>query len=221
MTPPQLTSLDLWGEYERLCTQLLRDALASLADHSAQADELKLNRALYGELNRVMFAASTEGAHLPALVNEPRNPPDPAASTRVASELKFPDVAWVYNDPYADEQGFAKRFVVECKRLTQPPGDYARRYVREGIARFVNVEHSYGGGMASGVMVGYLQEVTLDDALARVNGVAAQDGIPPLDVTDRAGEVSAEFEHDVGRPFPVSPFRLIHLWARVGTWPNA
>ena len=91
--------------------------------------------------------------------------------------------------------------------------------MKSGIARFINVEHSYGHGLAS-AMVGYLQEIALDDALARVSAVAAGDGVPPLTARRRDGEASAEFDHNLDRSFPRSPFRLIHIWGRIGTWPG-
>ena len=64
-------------------------------------------------------------------------------------------------------------------------------------------------------MVGYLQELLLDEALVRVNDVATLDLLPPLHELNRNGEASAEFEQILDRPFPLSPFRLTHIWARV------
>ncbi len=157
---------------------------------------------------------------MPALVYEGRNPPDPADSEQTERERKIPDFYWAYYDQYADRGDFRKSFDVECKRLTQPPSVYTRRYVKLGIARFINVEHSYGHGMASGAMVGYLQEIALDSALARVNAVAVGDAIPPLILRGRDSEASAELDQNLDRSFPRSPFRLIHIWARIGDWPS-
>ena len=217
---PQLTSLDLWGKHERLCTQLLRDALAALADHSSSVDELVLNRALFLAIEDVTYDLQVRGEQLPALVHEGRNTPDLAESEQIERERKIPDFYWAYYDQYADRDDYRKSFVVECKRLTEPPHVYAREYVKSGIARFINVEHSYGRGMASGAMVGYLQEIALDDALTRVNAVAAGDAISPLTSRGRDGEAIAELDHNLDRSFPRSPFRLIHIWARIGTWPG-
>ena len=68
-------------------------------------------------------------------------------------------------------------------------------------------------------MVGYLQEVFLDDVLARVNGVANGDAIQVLAVIRRHGEKGAELGHQVTRPIPVSPFHLTHIWTRIGPEP--
>ena len=217
---PQLTSLDLWGKHERLCTQLLRDALATLAHHSSSLAEPVLNRALFLAIEDVTYELQGNGEQLPVLVYEARNPPDPADSEQTERERKIPDFYWAYYDQYADRSEFRKSFVVECKRLTQSPDHYTREYVKSGIARFINVEHSYGQGMASGAMVGYLQEIGLDDALARVNAVSDGEGIPQLTPRRRDAEASAEFDHNLDRSFPLSPFRLIHIWGRIGTWPS-
>ena len=215
---PQLTSLDLWGKYERLCTQLLRDALPALANRSASEDEPALNRALFVAIEDITHKLQQSDEQVPVLIYEGRNPPDPGDSEQTERERKIPDFCWAYYDQYAGRGDFRMSFVVECKRLTQPPGAYTRKYVKSGIARFINVEHSYGHGMASGAMVGYLQEIALDDSLTRVIAVAAEDAIPPLTLGRRDGEASAEFDHDLDRSFPKSPFRLIHIWARIGTW---
>ena len=119
--------------------------------------------------------------------------------------------------PHAnDPDDAAKQFVVECKRLTKPWAVYTREYVKSGIARFISAGHGYGKGMPSGAMVGYLQEIALNDALNRVNAVAVSDSIPPLFLQGRDAETSAELAHDLVRPYPEAPFHLMHLWARVG-----
>ena len=70
--------------------------------------------------------------------------------------------------------------------------------------------------MKSGAMVGYLQEVSLDQALSGVNSVANGDSITALSVSERTGEACAECHHDLFRSIPVSPFHLTHMWARIG-----
>ena len=165
-------------------------------------DELVLNRALFLAIEDVTYDLEVRGEQLPALVYEGRNTPDLAESEQTERERKIPDFYWAYYDQYADRGDFRKSFVVECKRLTQPPDVYAREYVKSGIARFINVEHSYGHGMASGAMVGYLQEIALDDALARINVIAAGDAIPPLILRGRDGEASAELESQPEQVIP-------------------
>ncbi len=214
---PQLSSIDFWEDHEQLCKQLLRDALAELTPRPIDADENDLNRLLYRAIIRVSQKAAQDGNHIPVVVPEGRNPPAASDQERAEREFKIPDFYWAYIDPHAsDPNDASKQFVVECKRLANPIARYAREYVRSGIARFINFGHGYGKGMRSGAMVGYLQEVLLDDALAVVHGVAAGDAIVVLAVITRHGENGGEFHHQVTRPIPVSPFHLTHLWTRIG-----
>jgi hypothetical protein len=88
--------------------------------------------------------------------------------------------------------------------------------VINGIRRFVSLEHGYGNGTGSGAMVGYVQSLSIDEALAEVNAHAVDQGIPALSLSARDGEKEADLEHSLGRPFDESPYRLLHLWVRVG-----
>lgn len=217
---PQLSSIDLWSDHERICKELLWKALATLDDKPVDADEIVLNRHLYRAIIRVSYWATKSGEHIPPVVPEGRNPPAASDQERTEREFKIPDFYWAYIDPLADDPNDAsKQFVVECKRLTNPIARYTREYVKSGIARFINVGHGYGKGMKSGAMVGYLQEVLLDEALSEVNSVTNGESITALTVSNRSGEAGAEFQHDVVRPIPMSPFHLTHLWARIGPEP--
>ena len=219
---PRLSSIDLWGDHERLCTELLRLALESLADQSPDTNENDLNRALYRAIIRLSHKAAHGGEYIPPVVPEGRNPPASTDLERAKREFKIPDFYWAYIDPLVDDPDDAsKQFVVECKRLTNPSAHYVREYVDSGIARFINLGHGYGMGMKSGAIAGYLQDVLLDDALVRVNDVVQGNAIPSLVQTHRRGETGAEFEHIVVRAFPESPFRLIHIWGRIGPEPDS
>ena len=101
--------------------------------------------------------------------------------------------------------------------MTEPRSHYTREYVKSGIMRFIHEGHGYAKGVASGAMVGYMQRVVLEDALARINGVADREFIQPLALKMRDGEATAEFDQDLVRPFPESPFHLTHIWTRMGT----
>ena len=217
---PQLSSIDLWNDQEQIFLELLRKAVAELYAQSADANENDLNRGLFQAIIRVSFFAAQNGVDVPSVVPEGRNPPAASDEERAEREFKIPDFYWAYVDPLVEDPNHAyKQFVVECKRLTSPEGTYFSAYVRSGIARFINKGHGYGKEMESGAMVGYLQKVVLGDALAGVNGVATNDHIPPLTTKHLAGETAGEFEHNVFRSFPVSPFHLHHIWARIGEEP--
>jgi hypothetical protein len=216
---PRLSSLDLWAAHERRCIELLRAGLSLLAADPGGESEPDLNRRLYRAIVRASHAAAGAGdAPPPVVVPEGRNPPAVSDRERAEREFKIPDFYWAYIDDLApDPAAAAKQFVVECKRLTLASKDwvYTEEYVRSGIARFISLGHGYGMDMASGAMVGYLQEIRLDDALAEVNAHAHADSIPPLSLNARSGEDSADLDHHLTRSFPESPFHLLHLWVRV------
>ena len=215
---PRLLDLDLWSEYEGLCMRILREALQDLSEQATLGqNETELNRDLYRAIIRASHSAARRGEHPPAVVPEGHNPPDASDEERAAREFKIPDFYWAYIDPNAyDPDHAAKQFVVECKRLTRPHAHYSREYVRSGVTRFVSVNHGYAKGMPSGAMVGYLQDIALDDACGRVNVIAVSESHQPLILTQRVNDDGAEFRHELVRPFPLSPFQLMHVWVRMG-----
>ena len=164
-----------------------------------------------------MFEALQRGEYLPAFTPEAKNPPSPSDPVRTQRENKMPDMRWVFNNPQATSvDDMFKEFVVECKRLTNPRSSYAREYVMSGIKRFIDSDWGYAQDMKSGAMVGYVQEISFDEATSSVATRNTQESLPKLQQTERNGEVSATFDQMLNRPFPVSPFRLFHIWARVG-----
>jgi len=220
MTALQLTSLNLWGDFESLCTGLLRDALTDLAGDPSGTSENDLNRGLYRAIVRASHRFAQQAEIPPSVVvPEGRNPPAATDDERVAREHKIPDLYWAYIDPLVEDPNeAAQQFVVECKRLANPTRDwiYTSEYVDSGVARFVTIEHSYGKGMASGAMVGYLQDIPIDDALREVNARTKTHSIPPLVLNARVGDTEADLGHDLVRSFAQSPFHLTHVWAAMG-----
>ena len=218
---PLLSSIDLWRNHELVCTRLLREALMMLADRSPHEDENDLNRCLYRAIIRASYEADRRGEIVPVVVPEGRNPPASSDVERAEREFKIPDFYWAYIDPHAnDPNDAAKQFVVECKRLTDPRTYYTREYVKSGVKRFIDVSHGYGKGTQSGAMIGYLQMMHIDDALARVIALLYSESISPLIPRSRDGEKRAEFDHYIIHPFQGSPFRLVHIWGRIGYGPS-
>ena len=218
---PKLTDLDLWAYYERRFIQLLREALTAFKERPSTENEPELNRQLFFAVQDVTFKALQLGEHLPAFIPEAKNPPSPSDPKRTHRENKIPDFRWAFNDPQANKpDDMRKEFVVEAKRLTNPRSRFATGYVRCGINRFIDPDWGYAQGMRSGAMVGYVQEITFDEATSHVTGRNANESLPKLRQTERSGETSATFDQLLNRPFPINPFRLFHIWARVGSEPN-
>lgn len=214
---PQLTSIDLWQRHEQRCLQTLRDAVIRLTAGPADEGELELNRRLYRAIIAVQGADAHNGREqLSVVVPEGRNPPFDADPVRTAREYKVPDFYWAYVDYLAPApEAVARQFVVECKRLTgaTKDWDYTAQYVHAGILRFATEEHGYGKGVPSGAMVGYLQAIDPDQALAEINACATAQGITPLVVRNHPTNATTELDHKLERPFRDSPFFLTHLWS--------
>ena len=142
---PRLSSAALWKNHERICLNLLQEALSTLVDEPTDEKETDLNRSLFRAIIRASYEAERRGEHIPMVVLEGRNPPDLSDLERAERESKIPDLYWGYIDPLAaDPNEAAKYFVVECKRLTEPRAWYTTEYVKSGIVRFVTVGHGYG-----------------------------------------------------------------------------
>ena len=220
---PSLSSLDLWSYYERIYLRLLREAVAEMANQLPSEYENALNRCLHKAIYSATLRAMQSGEDdVPLVVYDVPNRPAASDSEPAERESKRPDFRWTHLDPLADNPDDAYQdFTVECKRLSdESTAYYAREYVKEGIARFIKSSHGYGKGSPSGAMVGYLQYIRIDDAIDRVNKVIVLNSIPVIAMTRRDSEMRAELEHDFKREFPVSPYHLFHIWARVGDVPS-
>lgn len=214
---PSLTSMDLWERHQSRCMQLLRDALVSLATGPADEGEVELNRRLYQSIVAAEHAEAIRsgGQQLSVVVPEGHNPPVGSDAERVAREHKVPDFYWAYIDHLSPvPKDAARQFAVECKRLTaaSKSWDYADQYVEAGVRRFITVEHAYGKEASSGAMVGYLQAMTVQEALEAVNASASARKIPTLTLRQQTTSGPVELDHELARPFPISPFSLLHFW---------
>jgi len=216
---PRLTSINLWERHERRCMLMLRDAIAGLANGTADERETDLNRRLYGAIIAVQGADARRGLEqLSVVVPEGRNPPVASDAQRAAREHKIPDFYWSFVDYLAPApEAVARQFVVECKRLTasSKDWDYMAQYIEAGVQRFVSEAHGYGKEAPSGAMVGYLQNMDVDAALSGVNTHAGANGLPSLAVRVRSADAPVELDHQLDRPFRDSPFLLMHFWTRV------
>jgi hypothetical protein len=213
---PRLSKLRLWAAREKECLDLLAQALARLAgDPGPDADEDNINR----RLMRFLDASGAQGGMgarntLGPVVYEGRSSPAPSDPTRASREFKRPDFAWLwFDDLVADPMLSRREFVVECKRLGVDP--FPRRYVTDGILRFVKDSHAYGKDMRSGAMVGYLQSIPIDTAVKQVNANVTSRNVSTLKLRSKRGDDEAKLEHRVTREFDVSPFLLTHLWVRL------
>ena len=217
MSAPLIPDLPLWERHEQRVLAILRAALHLLRTEEPEGHEPKLNRSLYKCVLKVNRDNYTSGG--PSFCSSPimdgPNPPTPDTADS-PSERKKPDLSWRYIDHQEpDPLRSVRSFTIECKRLGSPSTSgwkFNVRYARDGVRRFTDPDFGYGRDAASGSMVGYVESLTLEEIVAEVNGELPQLGVPDLDLPSQADGSLTEMEHSFTRPFPISPFRLIHLW---------
>ncbi|GAB3917972.1 hypothetical protein GCM10011575_42340 [Microlunatus endophyticus] len=100
---------------------------------------------------------------------------------------------------------------LECKRLLAP-AVWHQDYVHKGMERFVT--SAYGAGESLGLMVGYLQDVTVDACLPSINKYIAAHtamGNPHQLSDDHAASYGTWYRSDHARSGDV-PIHLSHVW---------
>ena len=217
MSGPLISDLPLWERHEQRVLATLRSALHRLRAKRPEGDEPKLNRELYFcilEVNRENYEHGDSWFDYPPILDA-RNPPTPD-SEDAASERKMPDLSWRYMDHQErDPRRSVRNFAIECKRLGSPAKsgwNFNSHYVKNGVRRFTDLEWQYGGNVATGSMVGYVESLTRGRILAEVNEALNRLGVPVLVLPSGLGDPLTEIEHSFPRPFVISPFRLVHLW---------
>ena len=211
---PRLRTLGIWAKREAMFIAILERALLLLqAELDLPDSECDLNRLFYFRLLKASRDLYPSEPVSPMM--ECNNQPDPDDEAPVAREHKRPDFQWSYLDKYEpDHERSSKQFTVECKRLGTPrKADWIFNihYVRNGICRFRDPAWGYGQRFPSGAMVGYWQSMEPAQVLTEVNQEAAKNGLSEIvPVSEQKGLHHSE--HSLDRTFPVSPFRLRHLW---------
>lgn len=224
MSQPRISRLLIWERHEKRVVDIILAALVILRNKfDLPQSELLLNRELYFcllEANRNLWNLGSGGFDHPP-TTEGHNPPDPDDEERAIRENKIPDFCWGYIDHLeVDPRRSARSYVIECKRLGNPPRpDWVlnRNYVLNGIVRFVAEEHGYAKGEKSGAMVGYVQSMELDNILYEVNDACTSQAIPQLEAPIGGWQINGTsfLKHQVDRTFAVSPFHLSHLWVDI------
>lgn len=221
---PRIRSNQLWRTRETKCLAIIKRALELFRQQgSFPQSEVELNREFYF----CLIAASRElyPDDQVAPVTECCNQPDPDDGTRARREQKRPDFQWVYLDRYeADPQRSSKQFVVECKRLGDPPrSDWVLNlnYIEHGIARFKHPDWAYAKHAQSGAMIGYVQSMTPATILVAVNAECRSQSFPDLVPTEAwVSEGTTRLDHSVDRNFEISPIKLHHFWIDLRVQPR-
>jgi hypothetical protein len=212
-------SANLWSKHEAFYFRAFLRALELLHSYlTLPSNETNLNRRLYACLLKASRELDPDGLYPPPVV-ECCNQPDFDDSERTQRETKRPDFTWGFTDPHeADYLKSAKQFIVECKRLGNPDRPnwvLNRNYVEHGILRFIDPGWAYAQRFPSALMIGYWQSMPWQQLIAEINQAANDHHVPALVLVDGAGDPTAvnRLQHYLTRSFPISPFRLDHLWA--------
>lgn len=223
MTRPSLSQIPLWENYKRDIFTVIRDALLLLLKEQNlpkiedSTTQHSLNRHLAKECFKKAAYQNKLPNHVPTYNGE--NPPFYGDRERHPRENKKPDFYWRIVDPTAAEASCERNFILECKRLGQQSSiswPLNRNYVENGIRRFLTSPHEYGKGDDECGMIGFVQSMNFDDILAEVNLAISTNPelITPLSAPSHGWQDKgiSELEHDLQRPFPISPFHMYHFW---------
>jgi len=220
MAKPSLLKRDVWGNHEKRVLTIFSYALKMLRDKSClPKEENELNRELCFLVRRAnkKLSESNSGINAPCLY-EVNNQPDVDDIIRSKREDKRPDFQWGICDPNeTNPDRMDKFYILEAKRLGSPSSPkwiLNENYVFHGIKRFILPEWGYSKSMSSGAMIGYVQDMELDDILDQVNDYASKEEITKLSLSSDAwNEDINRLEHQLKR-HEIKPnfFDLRHIW---------
>lgn len=200
--------------FQEICTAALEELRL---DSTVERNEDSLNRTMVRMFNRVVYRFEQAGRVIGGqVVPEALNYPD-LSRARQPREKKRPDFRYQFRDTQVDDPDLCTREVVaECKRVARPQKGrrFTQLYVDEGVKRFDDPEHAYALGCASGLMLGYVQDMAHATVLREIQSGLNKHmlGImkPPSNGW-RLGGVS-ELDHRFTRQIHPTRFRLVHLW---------
>jgi hypothetical protein len=220
MAKPSLLKRDVWGNHEKRVLKIFSLALQMLRDESClPKEENELNRKLYFLVKRAntKLSESNLGINSPCWY-EANNQPDVDDIMHSKREDKRPDFQWgICDTNETNPDRMDKFYVLEAKRLGSPSSRkwiLNENYIFHGIKRFILPEWGYSKSMSSGAMIGYVQDMELDDILNQVNDYASKEEIAKLSLSSDAwNEDINRLEHQLERPeIEPSIFDLRHIW---------
>jgi hypothetical protein len=216
-----LTDADLWLKNERRLLRVLRISLQMLRDEASSlpTEETAISRKLYLLIRRAnLTLPRAHRVQWPIVCNVP-NQPREEDPTPTSYERKIPDFKCIMVDHAANlPDDFYKFLDIECKRLGNPTSKthvLNKKYVTQGVVRFVRQDWAYGRAVPSGIMIGYVQSMTFDQIRKEVNDQIKAESLTIIRLGSKGWVVGgvSELSHRLTRiEVPPSPFTLRHLW---------
>lgn len=190
--------------FPRLMDELMTDALARWAGNNwARFDEHEVN--CTGQLYRWLRDARRSNVRFGVLDVRIENvilTPGMMNGTEPATHAARPDLRISVH---------GRGVFIEAKRLTDT-GDWARKYVYDGMARFVS--SAYAAEENVGMMVGYVQQPATDGLRARVNAYVANHQLmgPGNELSEHLARRHAVHLESAHTRAAGPPIQLNHLW---------
>lgn len=214
----------LWQRHEELILGVITRALKKLSLEKSLPDaENRINETLCVKARDAYFKLpSKERPAFFGLSLDPQNQPQTEEDVGKKFLLKKPDFKWrLENKSDPDPAMAIKDYDIECKRLGKPLRKdrvLNEDYVKNGILRFLNKEHSYGRGVPFGAMIGYIQNMEVKEILKEMNRCITQiqkHKIPSIkfSATRTTSKELIQTTQKLGRVEIKPPsFNLRHIW---------
>lgn len=192
---------DYWQKRQLLYLRAFKDALPILQQKSIKKkvkyiNEDDISRDLYLALGNVIFNGRYKHLQLGLPNFQTQSQPNLKDKRKAKREDKRPDFLWTYID-YVNRD--RRDFYAECKRLKEDKTYHCREYVKNGLNRFLEKDWSYGFGCENGLMIGYVEEISINDCLSKIKEYLKETGIPSIAPYQKAGKNKSYLKHTLNR----------------------
>ena len=221
MAHRQLSSFEtLWKRHILLYSEVFSEALKELPETaSISGDEVTISEILCTILNRVCFnLGKTRNQELQTPYWETPIQPVAGDDLKGGKINKRPDFTCkCVNLRAASPEKFEISLHVECKLLGYPTSAtwiLNENYVKNGIKRFDSKFHEYGKRSDSGIMIGYIVSMPLQDIESEVNDYQKkyEPEYPKIKFMFDTAILFKTIQNIKRKNVMPARFELIHLW---------
>jgi len=211
---------NFWYNMQIAYLQVCRDSAfilhqKSLIEKKKYTNEDDISRDFYFAIEEVVYSSNYIKQKLNLPTFQANSQPLAIDKIKVKREDKRPDFMWSYFD-YVNRQRLD--FHIECKRLRRDKNHHCKEYVYNGVNRYLDKEWSYGLHCEMGLMIGYVEELIIEDCVAQIENNLKKLSLPTLQkltVEDYDAEI-VFLHHKVDRvDIPKSPFELHHYLIKI------
>jgi len=214
------TKYKFWKIFEKEVFEIIYYALDNLKkEKNLPNNEDKLNRLLLFKMrdaNHYLLRFDSRRSDLTPIYQCTVQPLDDEDGEKKKCENKIPDFQFQKTDINSHtSSNSTKNITVECKRLGFPSSEtwiLNENYVKNGIQRFISEDWRYGQGSVIGAMIGYIQNMELEDIISEINNYISKNHIPSLNSDILNIKFLYEFHQLLNRSFEERNFKLRHIW---------